>query len=81
MGVMGLTTSEGMVSTRMSRLSFFTDSSMSAAVRCFEDDLYWFRIFVKECAVAAAADEGVEGMGTILAVQVNEAWVMGASRV
>ena len=61
------------MSTKISLLSFLTDSSGSAGVRCFEDDLYWFRILLKECAVDAAADEGGGGM-TVAGVLVKEAW-------
>ena len=67
-----LTMSEGMGSTRISRLSFLTASSMSTAVRCFEDDLEGFRSLLKECAVDAAADEWAAGM-TVAAVLVKEA--------
>ena len=61
------------MSTKISLLSFLTDSSGSAGVRCFEDDLYWFIILLKECAVDAAADEGGGGM-TVAGVLVKEAW-------
>ena len=50
------------MSTKISLLSFLTASSMSAALRCFEDDLLGFRILLNERAVAAAADDGGGGM-------------------
>lgn len=56
------TTEEGIPSTSINRLSFLTDSSTSVVLRVFEEDLYWFRIFVKECAVVAAAELDVGGI-------------------
>ena len=58
-----------MVSTSISLRSFLTDSWISVALRCFEDDLYWLSILLKECAVAAAAEDVDGGM----TVTVNEA--------
>ena len=57
-----LTASEGIVSTKISLLNFLTDSSMSAALRCFEDDLVWFKILLNDRAVAAAAEDGGRGI-------------------
>ena len=50
------TTEDGMPSTSISLLSFLTDSSTSFELRAFDEDLYWFNIFVNECAVAVAAE-------------------------
>ena len=48
---------EGIPSTKISRLSFFIDSSTSAAVLGLEDDLCTFSILLNECAVDELADE------------------------
>ena len=58
-----LTASEGIVSTKISLLNFLMASSMSAALRCLEDDPLRFRILLNERAVAAAAEDGGGGMG------------------
>jgi hypothetical protein len=51
---------EGMPSTRMSRLSFLIEFSMSAAVRVLED-LCELRILLNECAADELAEEDEEG--------------------
>ena len=52
------TTVEGMPSTRINRLSFFTASSTSAADLGLCDERGRLSILLKEWAVAAAAAEG-----------------------
>ena len=51
------TTADGIPSTRMSLRSFRTESSTSWGVRTFVESLNWFRILLKECAVAFAGDD------------------------
>lgn len=50
-----------MPSTSISRLSFFMDSSTSAADRCFDELLEGLSILLNEWAVAAAAADAAEG--------------------
>lgn len=59
------TTLDGMPSTRIIRLSFFSPSSTSPDRLDF-DDLYWFRILLNEWAAAVAAWFGDEDMGVFV---------------
>lgn len=72
------TTADGIPSTRISLLSFRTESSTSCGVRTFVDSLNWFKILLNECAAELAGDEREvddDDGGAIVVL-----WVLGGGR-